>query len=244
MEISALKLWGETGRWVVVTIIQFIKAVWRCFLLKRKNYEIIPSPPIKPLNRKLVSEFKLPVPVNAGHGFESMKQEATTFKLPHTGRVIRSLAGTLPLHRRTFCPPIPPNENNELKSKNIIEISKKQLVAEFLHIIRPVAHLSSIYIFGEKSWTPYFLSLFTDMTSLKLHEESALTSEEKTELTRRRINLLYYLIRSPLFQKVTHQQIKYFLYTVGNYVPLARSVCGPLLHYIPEWQKIYAYTWS
>ena len=88
------------------------------------------------------------------------------------------------------------------------------------------------------------MCVFSFIRSLKLYDEALLTKAEKMEITRRRISILYYLIRSPAFHAVTHKRIQHFLVAVGNRVPLARNVCQPLLEYIPEWQKIYAYTWS
>lgn len=52
-----------------------------------------------------------------------------SFRLPHSGRVMRTLAGAPPTHQRTFNPPQPPSNNeNETVAQKML--SPKQLTAE------------------------------------------------------------------------------------------------------------------
>ncbi|XP_045600516.1 peroxisomal membrane protein PEX16 isoform X2 [Procambarus clarkii] len=239
VEVAAVQLWGEMGRWAVVTIIQLAKCIGRFLLLLRYKTSIVPSPPIKPLDRRGVINTKQASFMNQTHGSASPE----VIRLPCSGRVMRTLAAAPPIHLRTFTLPQPPNNNkNEPVLPKVFSV--KHMTAEAMHILRPICHLSGMYLFGQQSWAPWILSLGMDLTSLKLYNETLLSASEKAELAHRRINLLYYLMRSPAFYAVTHRRIRYFLTTVGNRVPLARTICQPLLDYIPEWQKIYAYTWS
>lgn len=237
IEVTAVQLWGEMGRWAVVSIIQLIKCVGRFALIIKHKIGVVSSPPIKPVDRRAAVKSRQ----EKQYGIEG--DSSGVFRLPRSGRVMRTLAGAPPSHQRTFTPPQPPN-NNENEPSSVGVLSYKHLTAEALHILRPLSHLSSLYIFGQQSWAPWVLSLGMDITSLKLYDDSLLTKAEKVELARRRIGILYYLVRSPAFHAVTHKRIQYFLTSVGNRIPLARTVCQPLLDYIPEWQKIYAYTWS
>ncbi|XP_071528169.1 peroxisomal membrane protein PEX16 [Panulirus ornatus] len=238
VEVAAVQLWGEMGRWAVVSIIQLAKCIGRLLLVLRYKISVVPSPPIKPLDRRAAVKTKQQSFMDTTQG-----SSPEVIRLPRSGRVIRTLAGAPPIHQRTFIPPRPPN-NNENEPVITKVLSTRHLAAEALHILRPVCHLSSMYFFGQQSWAPWILSLGMDITSLKIYNESLLTSAEKAELAHRRINILYYLVRTPAFHAVTYKRIHYFLTTVGNRIPLARTVCHPLLDYIPEWQKIYAYTWS
>ncbi|XP_037793179.1 peroxisomal membrane protein PEX16-like [Penaeus monodon] len=236
VEVAAVQLWGEMGRWAVVAIIQLTKCIGRFFLVLKYKTSLVSSPPIKPLDRRAVIQTRQQM-------YSNQSSTPESFRLPHSGRIMRTLAGAPPTHQRTFNPPQPPNNNeNETVAQKML--SPKQLTAEALHILRPIGHLTSMYLFGKQSWAPWVLALGMDITSLNLYNESMLSAAERSELARRRISLLYYLVRSPAFHAVTHKRIKYFLTTVGNRVPLARTICQPLLEYIPEWQKIYAYTWS
>ncbi|CAL4174990.1 unnamed protein product [Meganyctiphanes norvegica] len=241
VEVAAVQLWGEAGRWAVVIILQIVKAVGRFMLLLHQNINVVPSPPLKPLNRRMVVNAR--PHSHSIHGLNSgMNPEWQ--RLSSSGRVIRTLAGAPPMHLRTFNPPKPTNDLMENSNNKSSKLGFKNLTAEILYIMRPLSHLTSMYYFGQTSWAPWFLSLGFDLTSLHLHKGMCLSETERSEITRRQICLLYYLVRSPAFHTVTHRRIKYFLNTVGNKIPLARSICQPLLAYIPEWQKIYAYTWS
>ena len=57
---------------------------------------------------------------------------------------------------------------------------------------------------GPASWTPFLLSLAVDCSSQALHwpaSQASLDREEQQELARRRMALLAYLLRSPLYDK-------------------------------------------
>lgn len=237
IEISAVQFWGEVGRWAVVTAIQLIKCIGRFLMVLKYKSGVVSSPPIKPIDRKAVIKNKQEMQYGLSNNNPGV------IRLPQSGRIMRTLAGAPPSHQRTFTPPKPPN-NNDNEPSSALVVSHKHLTAEVIHILRPLSHLSSLYIFGKQSWTPWVLSLGMDFVSLKLYDESKLTKVEKAEIIHRRIGLLYYLVRSPAFHVVTQKRIEHFLLSVGNRIPLARTICKPLLEYIPEWQKIYAYTWS
>lgn len=53
----------------------------------------------------------------------------------------------------------PPVENDE---KNGILI-KRQLIAEMIYVAKPIAHLISMGIFGNKTWKPWLISLSMDL---------------------------------------------------------------------------------
>ena len=75
-------------------------------------------------------------------------------------------------------------------------------VAELLHLLQPLTHLTSLAVCGPASWTPFLLSLAMDCSSLSLHsQEENLTDREGRELLRRRLALLSYLLRSPLYDR-------------------------------------------
>ena len=95
----------------------------------------------------------------------------------------------------------------------------KRRVAEILHLLQPLAHLSSLAVFGQNSWKPLILSLVLDCSSLSLHGQAEVLSErERREVVRRRMALLQYLLRSPLYDrksKVTRSVLSYssFIFT-------------------------------
>ena len=75
-------------------------------------------------------------------------------------------------------------------------------IGELLHILQPLTHLASLALCGPASWKPFLLSLAMDCSSLSLHsQEERLTERERRELVRRRLALLSYLLRSPLYDR-------------------------------------------
>lgn len=237
-EVSAGQLWGEMGRWAVVAAIQLLKCIGRFLILVRERGTlVVPSPPIKPLDRRSAARAK-----QRAMAAPTSPLCAEVVRLPRSGRVIRSLAAAPPLSQRTFTPPQPPPTTT-------LSAAGKQrqpvhLLAESLHTVRPLCHLVGMYLCGQNSWAPWALALALDYTSLSLHNQAPLTDREKEELVRRRLSLLFYLIRSPAYQRITRRRLDRCLSTLARRVPLLRSVIHPLMEYIPQWQRIYAYTWS
>ncbi|KAL7641070.1 UNVERIFIED_CONTAM: hypothetical protein RMT77_008207 [Armadillidium vulgare] len=240
VEVSAAQMWGEKGRWAVVSVIQLMKAIWRLILLLKKKTSFISSPPIKPIDRL---EMKDGPELNGALPNGNIEHKGVTC-LERSGRIMRTLEGTPPAHLRTFSPPRVDEYIIRHMKMSRQNVPFNHLSAEMLHIFRPLGHLSSMYLFGVQSWVPWCIAFGIDLTSIQLHSQSVLTREEKEELVRRRLSLLYYLIRTPAFHAVTHKRIRQFLIAAGNSIPMARFICQPLLEYIPEWQKIYSYTWS
>ncbi|XP_063853188.1 peroxisomal membrane protein PEX16-like [Scylla paramamosain] len=235
-EVSAGQLWGEMGRWAVVAAIQLLKCIGRFLLLVReRGILVVPSPPIKPLDRRSAARarHRAMAPTNPLH--------SEVICLPRSGRVIRSLAAAPPPNQRTFSPPQPPPISTQGDRKPRQPV---QLLAESLHTVRPLCHLVGLYLCGRDSWAPWALALALDYTSLSLHSQAPLTDREKEELVRRRLSLLFYLIRTPAYQQITRRRLDRCLSNLARRIPLLRSVIHPLMEYIPHWQQIYAYTWS
>ena len=114
-----------------------------------------------------------------------------------------------------------------------------------LHIIRPLVHLTSLGLFGEKSWKPFFISLAVDCSSMSLHGSvSLMTAEEKQEMLRRRIAMLAYILRSPFYDLKSKTMIVSTLQFSRDNIPLLGSVAKALLNYLDEYQQVYSYTWS
>lgn len=127
------------------------------------------------------------------------------------------------------------------------DLSELQVVGEVLHIIRPVAHLTAIAGFGVASWTPYFVSLGMDVTSLRLLSDppSKLWNiNERLELSQRSFALLLYLLRSPFYDNYTKQRILSIMRFMSNHIPLFGRLIRPLIDYLPEWQRTYFYVWN
>lgn len=88
--------------------------------------------------------------------------------------------------------------------------------------------------------------------SLHLHSEAAVNQHNldpgftahRMELSRRRLALVLYLMRSPFYEKYTKSRVESFLDSLAKNIPLARLICNPIKDYIPYWQDTYFYMWS
>lgn len=105
--------------------------------------------------------------------------------------------------------------------------------------------VASMFGFSQFSWKPWLLSLTMDLVSLQLHGGLLRwRSKEKSEIVRRRVSLLLYLLRAPFYDSYTKGILVRFLAFLSATIPFVKMVVDPVLAYIPVWQKTYCYNWS
>ncbi|KAK6179151.1 hypothetical protein SNE40_011572 [Patella caerulea] len=249
VEITALRMSGSIGRWVVILVIQIAKAAFRLILLTRYNAGIQPTPPITPLNREsIIAESR------SGHQSTTTDDTISsdqlvpemTFKLTRSGRSIRKLEATPAMHLRKWNLPV---ENKSSKERHTIltptVLDRQRIWAEGIHIIKPLIHLATLYKCGQASWKPWLLSCGFDISSLcMMGEPFDLNSNEKGELRRRTFMLLFYLLRSPFFDRFSQAKIIFMLKILADNIPGISLLIRPFIEYLPQWQKCYFYTWS
>lgn len=244
IEISARRLFGQSGRWLVIALIQAFKAAGRFFILKHSTSDIITSPPIASLNRRALGKQRKSSSADEVASSSSndvlQSQHSITFQLKRSGRVIRKVEGAPPLQYRDFKLHI---DNNEAEKT---QIPRKLLQAEYLYISKPLIHLAAMGLFGQRSWKQYMVALSIDLYSIHLYRQhrDLMSKQQKLELSRRCINILYFLVRSPFYDNFTKSRLERVLDFVATSVPIAKVVAGPLKDYIPTWQSTYFYLWS
>uniref|UniRef100_A0A182KDU0 Peroxisomal membrane protein PEX16 n=1 Tax=Anopheles christyi TaxID=43041 RepID=A0A182KDU0_9DIPT len=243
IELSAHKVWGTSGRWFFIVVIQTIKCIGRLILtLFCQNTKIIRNPPIPSLNRKAIQEAHRPPSDNASFR-DNLEGGGTAIVLKRSGRVMRKVNCSPSLTSRTWKPPSAANQSYQ----PAIEYGGKFLVsAEMLYIAKPLIHLASMRKFGAKSWTSYLIALALDSVSLRMYYKNreVLSKEQRVELSRRCVSMLLYLMRSPFYDRYTHDKIACLLNGIGNNVPMTGSIARLILSYIPHWQETYFYMWS
>uniref|UniRef100_A0A4X1SEH3 Peroxisomal membrane protein PEX16 n=1 Tax=Sus scrofa TaxID=9823 RepID=A0A4X1SEH3_PIG len=215
MEMGAAKVWGEVGRWLVIALIQLAKYVGT--LEGRPWVEVTEASCADRVHPVKFSTqgCTADVPLASRHHPPSFHW---------TGR---------PRHspRELSIPPTP--------------LGLQETIAESLYIARPLLHLLSLGLWGQRSWTPWLLSGVVDVTSLSLlSDRKGLTRRERLELRRRTILLLYYLLRSPFYDRFSEAKILFLLQLLADHVPGIGLVTRPLMDYLPTWQKIYFYNWG
>lgn len=226
MEMGAAKVWGEVGRWLVIALIQLAKAVLRMFLLIWFKTGIQTSPPIVPLDRETQAQ-----PLDGDHNLGSPEP---SYVGKRSNRVVRTLQNSPSLHSRHWGAPqqreIRQKQQQEELSTPPTPLGLQETIAESLYIARPLLHLLSLGLWGQRSWAPWLLSGVVDMTSLSLlSDRKNLTRRERLELRRRTILLLYYLLRSPFYDRFSEAKILFLLQLLADHIPgigLVASKCG------------------
>ncbi|KAK0159720.1 hypothetical protein PV327_010805 [Microctonus hyperodae] len=236
IEISAKKLWGDTGKWMIIFVVQAFKAIMRLIIVHRNIERITCNPAIPVLNREKLNEWQK----------EDFSKNG--FILKRSGVVIRCVNATEPYKSRIWAPLMPVTNNNSSTECETQITTPTLLLAETLYIIKPLIHLINIMVKGNKNWLPWATALTMDIISLKLISRETLHSrfvkEEREEICRRRINLLLYILRSPFYDKCSKTKINSLLNFVCNNVPFGKLIGEPMVKYLPHWQETYFYMWS
>ncbi|XP_031425342.1 peroxisomal biogenesis factor 16 isoform X2 [Clupea harengus] len=241
-EMGATKLWGEGGRWLVIVLIQIAKAILRFLLMFWYKSGIQTSPPIIPLDRDsdLCKREEEDDEEDFGNDQFYVGQR--------TGRVIRTLSTTPPMHARVWGAPQKEWMSCQVKEElnpRPTPLGLQQSLAETLYIGRPLVHLLCLGACGRRSWKPWLISGILEITSFSLlNDMKTLNRRERAELRRRAFLLLYYLLRSPFYDRYSETKILFLLRFLADYIPGVGLITRPLIDYLPTWQKIYFYNWG
>lgn len=251
LEIASSRLGGPSVRWIVITVIQFIKAAFRLVLLLRYNQGIQKCPAISPLNRRrdlfhFQSTNKKENVRNSNEETSSTPMEVT-FCLKRSGRTIRTLAAAPPISKRTWKLPESGKQPKDAPKIHFppTSLEGQQFAAELLHLMRPLTHLATMGLYGIDSWKPWIVALGMDVSSLHLlRENKQLNHAEQLELTRRALMLIVFLLRSPFYDRFSREKILHILSSIARTIPVTKLLIYPLMEYLPEWQKTYFHTWA
>ncbi|XP_072448024.1 peroxisomal biogenesis factor 16 isoform X1 [Chiloscyllium punctatum] len=246
-EMCSAKFWGEKCRWLVIILIQLAKATLRILLLHWYKAGIQTSPPITPLDRERHLHRSCSED-NVTEAEVSSQSTSTAFIGQRSKRVVRMLNSTPALQLRHWGSP--QEEQRQWISQAGAQhpptiLTQQEILAESLYITRPLVHLLALGIWGQKSWKPWLLSGIVDIASLSLmRDPKDMRQTERAELRRRTFLLLYYLLRSPFYDRYSETKILFLLRILADYVPGVSLVARPLMEYLPVWQKIYFYNWG
>ncbi|KAF5175223.1 Peroxisome biogenesis protein [Thalictrum thalictroides] len=126
------------------------------------------------------------------------------------------------------------------------------LMAEALHISRPLIYVLFIRKYGVRSWIPWLLSLGVDLTGLSLlllvkhplksrrNGHLPLSDLEKNEVKRRKLLLAFYLMRDPFFHKYTRQRFEN-TEKLLEHVPIVGFLTAKLVELVIGAQTRYTY---
>ena len=123
-----------------------------------------------------------------------------------------------------------------------------KLFGEACHIARPLAYAASMRRHGRKSWRPLLVSASLDATMFAClsaaggADELRLSPGERAELRRRRASMAYYLMRSPVFDRVTAPALR-GAGRVLRPVPLVGGLYGKAVAIAEDVNDHFAYTY-
>ncbi|XP_073957056.1 peroxisomal biogenesis factor 16 [Choristoneura fumiferana] len=229
VELVVKNRWGNKGKWTATTLLQLFKCSSALILLLRFKELPIQHPPVAAMQRKKFTEEKT-----------SDDGESSFFTLKRSGRVVRRVDGSPPVAFRDWQP-------LKLQDDTTVNRNVKDLMyAESLHILKPLIHLVAMRVFGTKAWRQWLVSLGIDLASLKIYNRHMkdLSPEKKMEISRRKLGLVLYLLRSPMYNGYSKNVIESLLTSASNKIPLMAFICGPVIQYLNHWQDIYFYMWA
>ncbi|KAM6943305.1 peroxisomal biogenesis factor 16 [Xenentodon cancila] len=241
LEMGACKLWGESGRWLVIGLVQIFKAVFRIVLLLVYKSGLQTSPPIIPLDRAAEGIGE--------DGDNGEQQDDACYVGQRSGRAIRPLGSAPPLPApRLWGAPQGRKRTSSLKETlngTPTHLNLQETIAESVYIGRPLVHLLCLGLCGKQSWKPWLVSGVLELSSFAVLSDTKFQKRwERAELRRRAFLLLYYLLRSPFYDRFSEEKILFLLRLLADHVPGVGLVARPLMDYLPTWQKIYFYNWG
>ncbi|XP_023071539.1 peroxisomal biogenesis factor 16 isoform X4 [Piliocolobus tephrosceles] len=157
-----------------------------------------------------------------------------------SNRVVRTLQNTPSLHSRHWGAPQQregwQQQHHEELSATPTPLGLQETIAEVLYIARPLLHLLSLGLWGQRSWKPWLLAGVVDVTSLSLlSDRKGLTRRERRELRRRTVLLLYYLLRSPFYDRFSEARILFLLQLLADHIPGVGLVTSKLGRGRDDW---------
>lgn len=244
-EVFAELLWqkkyGKESKLKFVFGVEVIKCVLRLVLFKRTGNRMLLMSCLP--ERESGSPGDSWRGVRAGH-MDSPGTEALPFDLDSVGS--KDIAAYLEQKALVSTKRSPEDLLNPL--------SGETLFSEYLFFIRPVVYSLLLLRSADKDrWMPWLLSLSIDIigrlsgksffskTFLQVQNAHIPTPLELDERRRRQWLLLFYLLRSPFYEKFTKNRIKEFCYTFGK-IPILSIFANIVKEYVPLWEQVYFYT--
>lgn len=228
VELVVKRRWGTRGKWTVATLLQLFKCSSALILLYRYKEVPVAHPPIAALQRRKFTEGK--DTDDDSNGF---------FTLRRSGRVMRRVDGAPPIALRDWQPV-------RVKDEISPRIVKDLLYAETIHILKPLIHLVAMRVFGTMAWKQWLVALGLDVASLKLFNRhmKKLSYEQRLEISRRKLGLVLYMLRSPMYTVYSENVIQSTLNSTAKKLPIMSFLCSPIIQYLSHWQDIYFYMWA
>lgn len=241
VEVAAQHYYGEDKKWNFIAITEATKVLCRLALFRDSGYKMllhggetlnVEESPNGISSRHGMGGLTRPGahhgPGNVyGHRMQNMEGRALS-ALSRFGENAKMVSGSSWVTRfrhqpaEIMSPPISTTKRPTLSAV----LSERGvcgglfLMAEVLHITRPLIYVLFIKKYGVRSWIPWLLSLGVDLTGGSLlflakhpfhsreNGHPPFSTLENNEIRRRKLLWAFYLMRDPFFSKYTRQKFE------------------------------------
>ncbi|KAJ1835533.1 hypothetical protein LPJ63_001013 [Coemansia sp. RSA 2711] len=248
VEMVVAKKFGDKLRWKVVSLIEIIKIVLRLNLLQLSGRRMVTGAVVP---ERLVDPAALGSVSRTAQAVDSdvlWRGERSGLSFKSVKEILQNTEGNADLG--SFITSEARDAESVAPAEALIRpFNSLGLAGELLFILRPLIYVLGIRKLGRGDWRPWALSLLIELASRQmirtdLHSGKDDVPEhtlEKEELSRRKWLFLYYLLRSPFFDRFTESRLTRLAEWCNN-KPLL-SLLGSLIQdYQPLWQQYYFYT--
>ncbi|KAJ1800190.1 hypothetical protein LPJ59_001279 [Coemansia sp. RSA 2399] len=256
IEMAVVKRCGDKSRWKAVLWIEVVKAVLRLNLLQRSGRRMVTGSVVP---ERLVDPAQLGTAARAASQQQQQQQakgdaDEAPWNGQRSGLRFRGVHAVLAhsegaAHLAAYVSGEARHPESVAPARSLVRrYSMLGAAGELLFILRPVLYVLGIRKLGKRDWRPWALSLLVELVSRQMIRSDLRDSEateprtvERDELSRRKWLLMYYLLRSPFFDRFVESRMTRVADWCGN-KPLLSLVGALIRDYLPLWQQYYFYT--
>ena len=221
-------------KWLTITAIEALKAAARLAMLANHGGRMLTPPSQDELNLQTVTQRHTHVLAAA-----VAPEPSSPSSSPAAAGATSELVSMYLSHGRNS---LHPHGKFSLPAPPLPPATMSSALSEALYFIRPVLYTALRLRYSDPSYTPFVLSLLTDLLARALAPRWAqLTAEQKTEWGRRMLLWTLYGLRSPVFEEWTQYPLVRLSQTLSK-VPLFGMVGRNVVDLVFSLQQHYFYT--
>jgi hypothetical protein len=189
------------------------------------------------LLRPLHESYPPPPPVRPVEGVRGRRSQRETI-LRRGGKVDRSPPPSSEHASGEQVRGQAPNDGHDLHSAAGVQ-NGWVLTGELLYILRPLAYLVAMYVWGVRSWRAWGCSLAVDVGAWAC--SSSGSQSASPELSRRTTQWAYYLVRSPFYEAMLASCVLRRLVDLLKRLPFVTAALGMAQSYVEAYRERYFY---
>lgn len=241
VEVAAQHIYGDDKKWDFIAITEATKVLFRLALFRDSGYKMLLhggetlNPEKGPTDIDPQNGLGGHVRPGGRHGpgnyygpaIQNLEGRALSAlsRFGENARMVSDPSGLTKLHHQHNANSNP--SASAVKRPTLSTVLSERgffgglfLLAEVLHITRPLIYVLFIRKYGVRSWIPWLLSLGVDLTGMTLlflvkhpsysseNGHLPLSTLEENEVRRRKLLWAFYLMRDPFFTKYTRQRFE------------------------------------